>query len=92
MSVEEMRKEGYKREDLASFGAGAKVLWRLGKMDLDFVSYWKILGCGGGVIQYVANRGLLAIQLPHITLLQQSNRLSSAFGFSLLSSYWGRQF
>jgi hypothetical protein len=44
------------------------------------------------IVQYVANRRLLAIQFPHITLLQQSNLRSRAFGFSLFSSYCNNMF
>jgi hypothetical protein len=88
-----------------------KVLWRLGRMDLCFVSYRKILDCEGHCTicckswvtlhnskscwTFILGKWwdeLTAIQFPHITLLQQSNRLSKAFGFSLFSSYWGRQF
>jgi hypothetical protein len=60
-------------------------------MDLFSVS-----GCGcfgtKKFVQYVANRRLLAIQFPQITLPQQSNRRSRAFGFSLFSSYCSNMF
>jgi len=70
------------------------VEWELSRLDRKDLLMSVVMDVSDleSVLQYLANRGLSAIQIPQMTLPQQSSLRSRAFGFSLFSSYCSNTF
>lgn len=67
------------REPFSAFHLLSHNMWQIEHYSgMDISHYW---------LMVTPSILLTATQFPHIVLPQQSNRLSSAFGFSVFSSY-----